>query len=134
MAKNDSVKNENAQVVESQAVQGGAKFKRVATVIRAVLKMEVDTPVYVKFTGPMFVGKAIEDSKDGKKKEPAIIAPVINLETGEEAQIVMNRVLNSTLKETYADDSYVGKSFEIMKKTKREGKDYNDFALFEIEA
>ncbi len=134
MAKNDSVKYETTQVVETQPGQSGAKFKRVATVIRAVLKMEVDHPVYVKFTGPMFVGKAIEESKDGKKKEPAIIAPVINLETGEEAQIVMNRVLHSTLKESYADDAYIGKSFEIMKKTKREGKDYNDFALFEIEA
>jgi hypothetical protein len=59
---------------------------------------------------------------------------VTNLETGEEMQIIANEVLKSSLEDAYPDASYVGKSFEIVRKPIQKGKKYVTFTITEIEA
>jgi hypothetical protein len=117
----------------------GGKYTRTRSVTLPVFKVEVEVPLYLMVNGPMFIGKPVEaktgaDGKKGVPMEPATIMPVTNIETGEVGQIIVNAALKSILDETYPKDSYVEKSFEIVKHEKRAGKRYHTFSVFEIEA
>jgi hypothetical protein len=113
------------------------KVKKLLT--RPVLKLEIDTPRYVKVVAAMYIGKEMKKKKDeDKQKEPATLIDVIDLETGEPCQIVANTVLKSTLAEEYpagADGvpGYVNKCFSITKQAKQPNRDYNKFKIEEIE-
>lgn len=111
-----------------------SRFKKVRNVTLPLLKMVENHAVYIKSMGVMFVGKQIDD-----KKEPATLMNVVNLETGEEMQIIVPTVLKGILSEEYPDDGYVGKSFEIilhkhMDKTDPSKLKYNKFTVAEVEA
>lgn len=118
----------------------GGQFTRKRAVTLPTFKVEVDKPLYLKVNGAMYLGKeqkaAAGDAKGGKAKmdQPATIMPVTNVETGEQGQIIVNAVLKGILEETYPDESYVDKAFEIVKHDKRAGKRYHTFSVFEIEA
>ena len=63
---------------------------------------------------------------------------VVNLETGEDMQIIVPTVLRGILQEDYPDNAYVGKCFEVilhkhMDKTDPSKLKYNKFAVAEIE-
>lgn len=129
MAKKEEVKN-----VETE-VKPRLNFKVKKNLTLPLIKLQLETPVFIKFLGEMFVGKDVQKAGEKKKEEPAILANVINLETGEECQIIINSVVkgNLTDDEDYKDGKYVGKSFMLIKHDKREGKRYNDFTIQEIE-
>ncbi len=129
-----------AKVAETQAtnvpetaIKPKFNFKVVKNVTVPLLKLVEEKAEYVQLTGAMFQGKEVKGTGDKAKMEPAILCHCINLTTGEVAQIIVNAVVKENLKEAYPDDSYVGKSFEIIKHAKREGKRYNDFSITEIE-
>jgi hypothetical protein len=111
--------------------------KRKKLLTRPVLKMPEGVPRYVKIEAPMFIGKTIKEKSKGgddkKQKEPATILDVVDLTTGEQAQIVCNAVLKSVLAEEYPNDAYVGLCFSIEKQGRAPGKDYNPFHIEEIE-
>lgn len=109
-------------------------YRRIASVIRPLLKLEIDKPAFVKIDGTIFTGKAVPATDGKKAMEPARIVNVVDLSTGEECQMILNAVLESTLTETYPNDTYDGRSFEITKLPKRSGKQYHDFRLYEVEA
>ena len=112
------------------------EFKRKKLLTRPVLKMEEGKQRAVLIEGAMFVGKDIKsrtEKPEDKKKEPATIVNVTNLETGELAQIVVNAVMKSILTEEYPNDTYVGKCFLITKMGRQPGKQYNPFHIEEIE-
>lgn len=106
-----------------------------------LLKLVEGTPVYIKFTGPTFIGKAIDEglNPDGTKKakkEPPVMANVINLPTGELVQIMLGSVLQGILKDEYPADAYVGKGFVIQlteKKRGRNGGNYNTYKVAELD-
>jgi hypothetical protein len=103
---------------------------------RPVLKWEVSKPKYLKIEASMHIGKEIKSrsEKEGdKKKDPATIAHVIDLTTGEPAQIIVNAVLKSVLIDEYPGDAYVGKCFSITKQARQPGKQYDPFQIEEIE-
>lgn len=108
-------------------------FKVVKNVTLPLLKLQIDEPVHVKITSEMFVGKDVKPADGDKKKDPAILSHIINLETGEPMQMIMNSVICANLKDVYPDASYVGKSFQFIKHDKRTGKQYHDFSITEIE-
>jgi hypothetical protein len=117
----------------------GGKYTRTKAVTLPVFKMVEETPVYVKITAAMYEGKEQKpvldkDGKPGKAMEPATILPVMNVETGELSQIIAGAVLEGILNDSYPDAGYVGKAFEVVKHAKREGKRYNTYSVFEIEA
>ena len=125
------------------------KIKRAITL--PLVKPQIDVPVYVKITAPMVVGKVIGD------KDAAILCNVINLETGEEAQLIIPSVLQGifhddfgaplygtegkgqptkVISEPAADqekDSYVGLGFQITKHAKASGKQYNPYSVAELD-
>lgn len=125
--------NEATPNVETKrAVLAGFKVAKVVTV--PLLKFVIDQPIYVKITGPIFLGKETKAASDSKKMEPAHLCNVINLETGEEQQIIVAKVLHSVLDEEYPEQSYIGKCFELTKGAKGSGKSYNPYSVVELVA
>lgn len=120
------------KIVENEEATG-PKFKVKKTLTPALLKFVEEETRYVKITGEIYLGKE-QAAKDGdKKKDPAHLAPVINLETGEECVIIIGAVVASVLKESYPGTDYVGKSFAITKKARQPGKQYNPYQVDELE-
>lgn len=105
--------------------------KKLVTV--PVLTLKDNTPRQLRFDDQMFVGKQMKETDpEKKKKEPATLVNVTDIETGEKHQLIVNAVLHSILDEEYPNNSYVGKTFEIERLPKREGKAYNGFKVFEL--
>jgi hypothetical protein len=88
------------------------KFKKVGLVVRPQLKIKTGVEYYVRFAGPLHLGKKIDDDK-----EPAHLCDIVDLSTNEEMQIVVGKVMRDSLVEKYPNDTYVGKcfAFELMK-------------------
>lgn len=107
--------------------------KRKKLLTRPVLKFVKDVARYVKFEGAIYVGREMKQKEGDKKKEPAHLADVIDLSTGEQAQIIVNAVPMSILNESYPNETYVGKCFSITRQARQEGKMYDPFKLEEIE-
>lgn len=103
------------------------KMKRTKSVAVPLFKFVANEPRFYLIDGPAFVGKKIDD-----KKEAATLLPVTDLETGEQGQIIVGAVLKSLIAESYPDDSYVGKKFEMTLR-KRADKSYNTYDLYEVE-
>ena len=94
-------------------------------------KMDVGDSIYIKATGKMYIGKPQKDAKEGQK--PADMLPCINLETGEEGEIIVAAIVKSVLDEKFPDGKYVGKGFGITKGDKPKGKRYFQYMVDEIE-
>lgn len=107
--------------------------KRKKLLTRPVLKYVVDVANYVLIETAAHIGKEMKPGADGKKKEPATLCNVIDLKTGEPAQLILNAVVKSVLTEEYPGDSYVGKCFAITKQARVPGKSYDPFSIEEIE-
>ena len=105
--------------------------KVVKNVTLPLLKKEDDTPIYIKSIGAIFKGKQV-NGKDAEKMEPADLMNIINLETGEEMQVICNSVMKSTFNEEYPGDGYIGKCFRVTQ-MKVEGKRYKNYSIAEIE-
>lgn len=99
---------------------------------KAVIKFEKDVPVYVKIVGAMHAGKQIKGTGDKQSMEPATLCDVVNLESGEEMQLIVSTLVKSILDDNYPGDTYVGKGFQITKHNKREGKRYFDYSVDEV--
>ena len=110
--------------------------KIVKHVTLPTLKLTPDTPVYVKITEKLFEGKT-QPAKDGEpaKKAPMIFN-VVNLETGEQMQLVAGTVVQREIADNYEKDSYVGKCFMITKGKQKDaggGRSYFTYNIAEIE-
>ena len=128
----------------SKAAAPAFAFKVKKHVTLPLLKIVPEKPLYVKFEAAIEKAKpqagsrtanaaaASETNPAAKKKEPPELAHVIDLTTGEHAQIIIGTVLGAELRSTYADGAYVGKSFEIVQH-KVQGKDYATYGITEIE-
>jgi len=112
-----------------------AKFapKVVRQVTLPLIKKADGVPLYVKFDSAIFTGKEIKGTGEKAKMEPARLANVTNLETGELGQIICNKVLEGTLTEEYPDNGYVNKGFAITQHGKASGKRYHTYTIAEIE-
>lgn len=101
-------------------------IQKIKQVTLPVHKLRKGVEYYFKITGPMHVGKKIDD-----KKEPATIFEAIDCETGELGIVVTTTILRKELNENYPGDSYVGKFFSVSVNP-IPGKDYNGVSLAEI--
>lgn len=137
MAKNSAAVQTNEPEQVASIVPTSDKptfnFKKTRAITVPLFKLIEEIPIYIKVTAAMYVGKEVKGTGDKAKMEPAILMHCINLETGEEGQVIVNKVVQENFKEAYPEDSYVGKVFELIKHAKREGKRYNDFSISEGE-
>jgi hypothetical protein len=109
------------------------KFNVVKNVTLPLLKMVDEKEIYVRIETEVFAGKEVVKKKGEEQLAPAELMRVINWETGEEMEIIVNSVLKGTLEEEYVDGSYVGKSFAITRHAKKQGKRYHTFTIKEID-
>ena len=101
--------------------------KVIKNVTLPVLKLKADGNArYFKITGPMHVGKKVDDQKD-----PATLCQAIDCETSEVGLIVVPTVMQKELTENYKGEGYVGKFFELVL-TRVPEKRYNIVTLTEI--
>ena len=106
------------------------KVKRA--LVLPLLKKQDDVPIYIKITGAINTSESgAQKAGDGKDMEPARVCNCDNLETGEQCQIIVNTVLESTLQRNFPDDSYVGCGFEIIQH-KTPGKRYKTYTVNEL--
>lgn len=117
------------------AASGGSPFKTLKKLTRPTFKFVIGKAVYVRIDEKVFIGKELKKdaSEGGNKREPAHVANVTNLETGELGQIIVSAVVLSVLNDEYPGDTYVGKCFSITKLQKTEGKAYFPYNVDEIE-
>ena len=115
-----------------------SKIKKLRAVTVPLLKQKDEKEIFVKITGPMFEAQPIKKSSQGdgdtkeEKRKPPTLVRVINLETDEEMELIVNAVLKSTLEDEYPNDGYVGKTFEIVSHS-IEGRDYKTYDVTEID-
>lgn len=142
MAKAKGNKNQPATPAAPPVVANlpeGVKAVRNVTLPTLVLKKAGDSAV-LKFMDAMRISKVKtkpDVGPDGKVKErePATVATVVNIQTGEQFIYLVASVVKSNLERDYPAEAYVGKAFYIQNKGKRtENQRYNDFAIIEVEA
>lgn len=116
---------------------GNLTFKTIKSVTRPVLKIE-KKPVFFKVESVIRQAPATEAGREQKGKDGTVLPPpelmdVIDLETGFEAVVVVNKVLGLELRKTYPKDGYIGKMFSVTKYAPANGKRYATFQISEIE-
>lgn len=128
-------KAKETQATETKTVEtnNAPTFKVKKNITLPLIKPQLDVPVYVKVTSAVFEGKKIEGTGDKAKMEPAHLFNCINLETGEEAQMIAPAVLMGIFTDEYENDAYVGKGFRIIKHPKASGKRYHAFSVAELD-
>jgi hypothetical protein len=116
-------------IAQGGVVLNGRAFK-VKQVTRNVFPQRDGQTLFVKITGAVYQGKALENGKS--EMAPAELAEVINLESGILGLIIVNKVLHGQLDDLYPDAAYVGKSFAVTM-SPVEGKRYKAFTLYELD-
>jgi hypothetical protein len=109
-----------------------AGFTAKRNVILPTLSLQVGQPRVLRFNDAMRQS-TINDPDPKKKMKPATICGVTDVQSKENYNMIVPAVLESSLKEGYKDDAYVGLTFYVLKKPKRPGKRYFDFELTEVE-
>lgn len=122
--------------VNRDYVLKGFKVKTHVTV--PVWKWEPEQVKFFTINEPIHKSAALRNEaakkgKDGKEMEPADVAKVTDLQTGNVSVLIFGTVLAGNLRETYPSDGYVGKSFSAVQH-KVEGKRYRTYTVAEIEA
>jgi hypothetical protein len=111
------------------------KTKKLLTI--PLLKLKEDETRYIKVTGAMYVGKEIKSKRANANptaaREPATLVNAVNLETGEQCQVICSAVVKGVFEDNYPNDAYVGKCFALTKLARAAGKEYNGFKVEEIE-
>ena len=80
------------------------------------------------------VGEIVETLMPGLSSDPTKpvkVMRVINLDTGEEGNLLVLSVLESTLNRQ--EGGYVGKDYEVVTGEVRDGKDYRDVDIYRLE-
>lgn len=113
-----------------------AKVLKVLTL--PLIKIRAGITVHVKPTAPFYLAKP-QKVKEGEEAEtPPTLLNVVNLETGEEAQIILGTMLRDIFADDYPESSYVNRGFRIIcgeQKAAKSGggKRYNQYTVVEIE-
>jgi hypothetical protein len=136
-SRNTSAANKEAAppVAMNVKLPEGFKVKRQVTLPSLALK-QVNVSRVLRINDEMRISK-IQDKPDaqGKKREPATICTVTDLETGVLYTLIVPAVVKANLERDYPDGKYVGLAFQITNMGKRsESQRYNDYQILEVEA
>lgn len=118
-------------------------FKRKASVILPVLKLENDQTCHIRILHPI-IEKVSQDEievtgPDGRKSKAVVektinVAHVQNLVDGEQYHMVLGAILASSLRDYQGGNlRYVGLCFEVTKMPPRPGKRAKDYSIHEVE-
>lgn len=109
------------------------QFKVKKNLTPPLLKFSEGETRYIKVTSKVYIGKEMSTKAGEVKREPAHIVDCVNLETGEQSQIIVSAIVMSVWKDEYPNDAYVNKSFAITKEGRVPGKQYMRFRVEELE-
>lgn len=116
------------------------KFKAKKAITLSTLKFVVDKPLHVLILGKLHEGKArvgrsgnVKLDSDGQPRRPPTLVEVLDMDTGEMAQIIAATIIKTELSEAYPNDGYVGLGFEITKQKRKEGREYDPYSIVEVE-
>lgn len=108
-----------------------SKFKRIQALTVPVLSFKTRLVAYVKILNEM-QESSYKSEEGARARGPATVCRVLNLETGEIMDMIVPALVQTTLKDKARD--YVGKCYEIhVSAEKKEGKNYKDAEVYEIE-
>ncbi len=137
MAKKHEARNgANLASTPTKSVEvGGKTYSKKAVTLPFTLIQDKVT-VRCVFDGPIHAGKVNPNKKDkdGKVQEPMQLAPITNLDNGEQSMLICASVVQSNMAEKYPGDLYVGKAFEITCTGKVPGKRYKGYTIYELTA
>lgn len=105
-----------------------------------LIKLRAGITVYIKPVEPMFQAKPQKNAKPAEgeaDKKPPTLMHVVDLETGELAQIIPGSILADIFNDDYPNNGYVGKGFRITVGEQKAvqgggGKRYNQYTVAEI--
>ena len=106
-----------------------ARYSILKKVTLPLSKWVVDKEKLLTITSEIFVGKEI---KGDDKTKPAELANAIDLETGEEVEVIIGAVLKGILNDEYPNGGYVNRSFAIVQHN-AQGKKYKTYTVIEID-
>lgn len=103
---------------------------RKRSVVLPTLSFKTRQVAFVKVLGEMVRGDRIEGEKDNK--EPAMLAHVVDMQTGEEYNLICPTLLVSAWEKM--EGGYVGKAFEVRVSAQPlPGKRYKAVTVYEVE-
>ena len=109
------------------------RFRTVRQITRTVLQQLEGIPFAITFESGAYEGENLQTTRGGGlKMQPARLAEILNLETGERQLLIMNTVLERELLKAFPDNGYIGHSF-IVRGKKPDGKGYRVYEIQEIE-
>lgn len=115
----------------AMVLPAGIKVKRAVTLPSLVLK-NLGQSTMIQFTTSVRISTVV-DKKD-TKREPAKIANVRDITTGQEFIFLVPSVVLANLERDYPNEGYVNAAFFIRNDGKRtETQRYNDFTIVEVE-
>lgn len=135
--------NENVNPESSVSEKAKPVFKRLKAVtipFYGTSHLKAGESIFVKLTGKMKPSDYQPAKKRGRsvaEENQMIDVPAINLETGEEVNLICSSVLNIKLTEMEnAGTDYVGLAFEIQSNGMkgRADQEYQDLSIWIIEA
>lgn len=118
-----------------------SKAKVLKLLTLPLIKLRAGLTIYIKALEPMFVAKANkkeEKGDDGEPRKPPTLMHVLDLESGELAQIIPGTILADIFNDDYPNQTYVGRGFKIVVGEQKSvqgggGKRYNQYTVAEIE-
>lgn len=126
-----SKKVKESKIDENEVVKtSSAGFKRKKAVTLNTKKVGINETIFIKFESEIST-KEKQNVKEGEAKE-IDVATILDLDTGELMNLVIPAVLKSELQNSYS--KVTGLAFEITKHGKKEGKRYNSYTIYEIDA
>jgi len=116
----------------------GTRFKVAKQVTRTVLQQVNEVPFYIEITSSIHVSTIDPEYSKYKNKDTGEaslpdVCDVTNLETGECQILIVNTVLGSELERNYPGDSYVGRSFGVLRTKSEMDKRYFTYKIIELE-
>lgn len=132
-AKNaQSLQQPAAAPATAAKLPAGFKVERVITLPSMSLKTPGEGKV-LRFDSLMRISDIKQKAAAGKDMEPATIANVTDMETGEQAILLVSAVVKSNLERDYPKGEYKGKCFWVCNRGKRKpGQRYVDFDIQEV--
>ena len=132
-----AVVEQTQRAVTNFELPKGLKLKKIVTVPSLAIK-EPGQREILRFDSTIRISKVVDKEKkaDGTpKREPAMIADVTRMDTGEQFIFIVPAVVKENLLRDYENDSFVGRTFLIQNLGKRTPTQrYNDFGIAELEA
>lgn len=119
---------------------GNKTYKRKSVTLPAI-KLEEGKPTVLRITSAIRQGKVLKDrkSEDGSVMKPAKVVDVTLIREdgsdGMQGVLVCGKAIEESLRDTYPNDSYVGKLFEITTGSKKDlggGRSFRPVSIVEL--